>query len=793
MENSVRLTITGFIILLYGLLIISFAIMLATSGGSPFYIIMGLGLIVSGYLFIRKQVAGLWVYTVLLIITFIWTIYEVSFDKWQWIPRGITFVVIGIWLCLPFVFRQLKGPQKQIKLAAGVLSSSIIGIIILAIASWFVDPMQIDGTLPNNAKATSSIDPSRMAGDDWKAYGGSNLGQRYSTLKDINTSNVGQLKLAWEHHTGDLQGANDSSEYTFEVNPLKVNDTIYSCTPHNIVEALDPVTGAVKWRYDPKVQGSVVYEHQTCRGVSYYEDKPKSDGKNITRELCPRRIIATTGDARMFALNADNGALCTDFGNNGFVNLMEHQPNQNPDTYMLTSPAVISHDLAIIGGAIADNYYIDNPSGVIRAYNVHSGQLVWKWDPQAPNSTKPLQGKATYEPGSPNAWTVLAADDALGLVYVPLGNKSPDQFAVKRSAEVEKFTAALVALDVKTGQLRWSFKTINHDLWDRDLPAQPVLLDLNYQGKQAPAIIIPTKGGNLWVLDRRNGTPIYPVHEQQVSDQSDIKEEKPASTQPVSALNFTPPPLEEEDMWGITPIDQMLCRIKYRKSRYDKNPFTPPSVEGSIIYPGNTGVFNWGSIAVDPENQYLFATPVYMAFYYNVYPRPDYPQDADQRMVTSGPKPSGENLGGPYAVTLKPFLSPLGVPCQAPAWGVRVGVDLASGKTAWQQRNGSVKGEEFVGMRFPIPLPMGTITLGGPLITAGGVVFMAGTADSGFRAYDLKTGKLLWQTELPAGGQSTPMTYRGSDGKQYVLVAAGGHGSLGTPMGDSIIAYTIEP
>ncbi|UXM95391.1 membrane-bound PQQ-dependent dehydrogenase, glucose/quinate/shikimate family [Bartonella sp. HY329] len=782
------LIITGLVILLFGLAVAALGVQLTMVGGSPFYIIMGLGLIVSGFLLLRKKASGLWIYAFTLILTFIWTLYEVGFDKWQWIPRGVILVLLGLWLCLPFVSRPIKNNSQNTKPASRLLGGSLLVIILLAVVSWFIDPATFDGELPQNEKIASTIDPSRMAGDDWVAYGGSNLGQRYSTLKDIDTSNVGKLKLAWEHHTGDFQGKDDSSEYTFEVNPLKVNNTIYSCTPHNIVEALDPVTGKLKWRYDPRVKGSVVYEHQTCRGVSYHEDKQLVEGNH-----CPRRIIATTGDARMFAVNADNGEICSDFGNNGFVNLMEHQPNQNPDTFMMTSPAVISHDLAIIGGAIADNYYVDNPSGVIRAYDVHNGQLVWKWDAQKPNETKPLEGDATYEPGSPNAWTVMAADDELGLVYVPLGNKSPDQFGAKRSAEVEKFTAALVALDVKTGELRWSFKSINHDLWDRDLPSQPVLLDLDYQGKNAPAIIVPTKGGNLWVLDRRDGTPIYPVHEEKVSDKSDIKQETPAGTQPISALNFIPPVLEEKDMWGITPIDQMLCRITYRQSRYDRNPFTPPSLEGSIIYPGNTGIFNWGSVAVDPENQYLFGTPVNMAFRFSVYPRPDFPQNADERMVSTGPKPSGENLGGPFAVKLNAFLSPLGIPCQSPPWGLRVGVDLASGKTAWQQRNGSVEGQEFAGQRFPIPLEMGTISLGGPLITAGGIVFMAGTADSGFRAYELKTGKLLWETRLPAGGQSTPMSYRGADGKQYILVAAGGHGSMGSPMGDSILAYTLEP
>jgi quinoprotein glucose dehydrogenase len=795
--------ITGWIVALLGAAILAGGAWLASLGGSPFYVVMGLGLLVSAFLLIRRRQSALTVYAGLLILVFAWTLWEVGLDKWQWIPRGALITFIGLWMALPFVTGALRRADAvrgtRPTMAAGLLRGTVAVIAVLAIGAWFYDPLVVSGDLPAEASVTppATVGTPAYPTDDWTAYGGTNLGQRYSALTDINLDTVKNLKVAWEHHTGDLKGPDDASEYTFEATPLKVNGLLYLCTPHNIVEALDPETGALKWKYDPGLKPNAVYQHQTCRGVSYHDEatapasQPASAETAAAIAACPRRVIATTVDARLFAINADTGTLCPGFGTDGYVNLLDGMPNVREATYMQTSAPLVAKGLIVLGGSVADNYYKDNVSGVIRAYDVRTGQVVWKFDAGKPDETAPLAAGQTYEANSPVAWTTLSADEALGLVFVPFGNKSPDMFGQTRTPEDERFVDALTALDLATGQLRWTFQSSYHDLWDRDNPSQPTLIDLPVNGATVPSVVLPTKNGNLFVLDRRDGKPVLPVSEQQVSTETDVPNEKPSPVQPISSLNFTPPPLTETDMWGISPIDQILCRAEFNKRRYDGNPFTPPTIQGSITYPGNIGVFNWGSIAVDPVNKWLIGTPIRLAYLYNVLPRPA--GNTDERLVTKeGTRPINENMGGPYAISILNFRSGLGLPCQAPPWGMMVGVDLKTGKTAWVRRNGTVKDQKIMGLTWPIPMPMGIIAHGGTLTTAGGVSFTAATLDNYLRAYDMKSGEKLWQARLPAGGQATPMTYRGKDGKQYVVLAAGGHGSIGTTPGDSVIAYTLE-
>ncbi|PZO65999.1 MAG: membrane-bound PQQ-dependent dehydrogenase, glucose/quinate/shikimate family [Paracoccus denitrificans] len=795
----------GFTVGLFGLIMLFFAGKLAMAGGSWFYIVISIGLILSGIELMRRRQTGFLIYAGTLIVTFIWTIYEVGFDKWQWIPRGALLVFIGLILLIPIFARDIRRSGHPAAPGYPILGATIGGIVILGIISWFIDPAQTKGELPVAQNAGDpAVDPSGVPypADEWTAYGGTNLGQRYSALKDINLDNVKGLKVAWEHHTGDLRQADqDSGEYTFEATPIKADGRLYFCTPHNIVQALEPETGKLLWSFDPQMQRDPQYQHQTCRGVSWNDSSafaaPAGTDPAQTARLeaaiaeCPRRIVATTVDARLYTLNPETGALCKTFGTDGYVNLLEGMTDTERATYMETSAPLVTNDLIILGSAIADNYYENNPSGVIRAFDVRTGQVVWKFDAGDPTNTAPLQPGETYVPNSAVAWTQLSADENLGMVYVPFGNKSPDQIGVARTEEDYAMVDALAALDLRTGQLRWKYQTSLHDLWDRDNPSQPVLITLPHDGQDVPSVIVPTKGGNLFVLDRRTGAPVLPVSEMQVSTETDIPNEKPSPVQPMSSLTFTPPPLKESDMWGTTPFDQMACRKTFVENRYDGNPFTPPTLTGSIVWPGNIGVFNWGSVAVDPVNKWLIGTPQFLPYLYKLYPRPA--DDLDERLFSQpGQTPGNENLGGPYGISIKAFRSTLGVPCQAPPWGVRVGVDLTNGKTAWELRNGTVAGQKFLGVKFPIPFEMGMLAHGGTLTTAGGVAFTAASLDDVIRAYDMRDGTVLWKQKLPAGGQATPMTYRGKDGKQYVVLAAGGHGSLGTTLGDSVIAYTLE-
>ncbi|MBU4608991.1 PQQ-binding-like beta-propeller repeat protein, partial [Achromobacter sp. GG226] len=508
-----------------------------------------------------------------------------------------------------------------------------------------------------------------------------------------------------------------------------------------------------------------------------------------TNPSCAAMLFMPTADGRVIALNPDDGAICTNFGDGtGQINLWANMPNLNPGSYYSTSPVVVSRDRLVVAGTVLDNVSTTEPSGVIRGYDVRTGALVWNWDSGNPNETAPIGGDRTYLQNSPNSWSISSVDESLGLVYVPMGNQPPDQWGGNRSPAAEMYSSSVVALDLETGRVRWHYQTVHHDLWDYDVPAQPSLVDLTINGQTVPALVQPTKQGELFVLDRRSGQPVLPVNEEPVP-QGAAEGDTTAPTQPRSALSFDPPRLQGADMWGATIFDQLACRIKFHRLRYEGR-YTPPSEKGSLIYPGNFGTFNWGGVAIDPQRQIVFATPTRLAFVSQLVRREDdtslYVQ-GDERPEYSLPA-LNENFGAPFAVKLHPFMSALGLPCQAPPWGFVAGADLTTGDVAWMHRNGTVRDSS----PLPLPFKMGVPNLGGPMVTASGVAFLTSTLDYYIRAYDVATGDTLWQERLPAGGQATPMTYVGEDGRQYVLAVAGGHGSLGTKAGDYVIAYRID-
>ncbi|APG83818.1 quinoprotein glucose dehydrogenase Gdh [Sinorhizobium americanum CCGM7] len=775
------IVLTALLFALIGLVLGAGGTRLILLGGSPYYLITGLAFLLTALLLYRKSAAAIWVYTLMVLGSLAWAVWEVGFDWWQLGPRGGVIILLGFWLLAPWIRRPLgfiSPSGERYSAAAWPLALASLVAIGVALYSMTQDIHDIRGDLPADVVAANPNLGGNVPAGEWHHYGRTLFGQRYSPLAQIHRENVATLKVAWQYQTGDVKLPEDIGETTYQVTPLKVKDTLYLCTPHNWAIALDAATGRQKWKYDSNSGLNPDRQHQTCRGVTYWADPAAAAGS-----ACAERIYLPTSDARLIALDAANGTVCTGFADQGVLHLEQGMRYNPAGYYYSTSPPVAVAGKLIVGGAVNDNYSTQEQSGVIRAFDIKTGALIWNWDSGNPDQTAPLPPGQFYTTNSPNSWSVSSVDEALGLIYVPLGNQVPDQLGMGRSEHVEKYSSSIVALDINTGALRWFRQTVHHDLWDMDVPAQPALIDITREdGSVVPALVGPTKQGDVYVLDRRSGEPIIPVEEVPAPGGA-IAEDFTAPTQPVSGLTFMPPPLQERDMWGITMFDQLACRIEFLSLKYEGR-YTPPSLEGTLVYPGNFGTFNWGSVAVDPERQVMFGMPTYLAFTSRLVPREEIPPKGE------GEKGSEQGLnrneGAPYGVYMGPFLGPLRIPCQAPPWGYVAGANLRTGKIAYKHKNGTV----YDMTPLPLPLRLGVPGIGGPIVTKGGVAFLGATVDNFLRAYDVTTGDQLWQARLPAGGQATPMTYMVGE-KQYLLMVAGGHGSVGTKPGDYVIAYTL--
>jgi quinoprotein glucose dehydrogenase len=615
---------------------------------------------------------------------------------------------------------------------------------------------------------------------DWPAYGNDPGGMRHSALSQINRENVAKLKVAWVFHTGDISdGADGRKRSGFETTPIVVDGRLYLTTPFNRVIALDPNTGKQLWSHDPNVDQSLDYgDGLINRGVATWLD-PSAAGDRA----CKRRIFEATLDARLIALDAATGRPCEDFGASGQVDLRNVPGYQRANLgehmlgwYHMTSPPVTIDDMVIVGSAIDDNVRVDMPSGVVRAFDARSGALRWRWDPIAQNVPSTTSSWMT---GAANAWSVMTVDLARDLVFIPTGSASPGYYGGLRPGD-NKWANSVVALHARSGKLAWGFQLVHHDLWDYDTASAPLLATLLRAGQNVPVVIQGNKTGFLYVLDRDTGKPFFPVQERAVP-QSDIPGEQASPTQPFPLL---PPPLAPqhfsiEEAWGPTPSDREACKDTIGKLR-NEGVFTPPSLQGTLAVPGNLGGMNWSGYAFDPIRKLLIVNTNNLIARVRLIPRDKV--SSNNEVGNYGPQ-----RGTPYAMLRRFLQSPSDLPCGAPPWGTLTAVDMVKGTIRWQIPFGSMNA--FGGEHSSVP--PGSISLGGPITTDGGLVFMAGTPDSHIRAFNVETGRELWSAALPAAGNATPMTYE-MKGRQYLVVAAGGLQVIAEEsLGDAVVAFAL--
>ncbi len=783
-------------------------------GGSFVYLLSGVALAaVSALLILQRPLAAI-IYALLVAFWIVWSFIESGFDFLALLPRLAAFMVVGLWFVAPW-HRTAMGKTAENPVDAG--ERWVGGAIAVAAALLVVGAMQgypVASGTDNKVTGTGVT--------DWRHYGGTPGGQRFAQIDQINVANVGKLEKAWEFRTG--------VPYDFKQTPQMANGLVYLCTAGDTLIAIDSDTGEERWRHDTRTQVPGGLENastfaRTCRGLGYHEAPAGYTGE------CAKRIINGTVDARLIAVDALTGRRCESFGFGGEVNLASGLGYSPLGNFMVTSTPLIAGDKVVVGGWVTDNQQIGNPSGVLRAYDAITGQFAWAWDLGNPGYQGLPDEGGEFTRGTPNVWSNTAYDPELNLVYAPTGNSSPDYFDGKlRSKESEENASAIVAIDAATGQRRWVYQTVHRDIWDYDVPSQPVLVDVrkNGVGDPIPAVAQATKRGEIFLLDRRTGIPIYDTPELPVPQNPEAGEEV-AATQPFSRLPHFRDDRTEKDMWGLTPLDMLHCRIEFRKMRYDGH-FTPPmrggggygqredTWGGTFQYPGNAGGFNWGSVAVDADNGILIGAPMLMGNRIVLRSLEDRAADqafnAERRAAAAAAK--GDEHEGPpappagrggrqqspeaiahaqrfdqsqvlYRGDTAPFMSdwrlPLpwlkdsdnqllgtNLPCFEPPFSQIGAIDLNTNKLLWKRPLGSMKLSGPFGIATGLPFMVGTPLQGGTLATRGGLAFHAGSMDATFRAFDIRTGEVKWQVDLPGSAHATPMSYVGKNGKQYILI-----------------------
>jgi quinate dehydrogenase (quinone) len=778
------------LVLVFGLFLGIGGAYLLTLGGSPYFLLAGLGLLASAVLMFRCRTSGVWLYAAVMVLTVIWALADAGLAFWPLVSRLFAFGVLSLLVALAYPSLARAGGGARV--GRGSLGVAAVLAVVMAAAGAY---MFVPTPVIAQTEAAPAVQPvaAGQARKDWLHWGGSTSGDRFAALDQITKDNVKDLQVAWTAHTGDIPqstGAGAEDQNT----PLQVGNTLYVCTPYSKVIALDVDSGKERWRFDAKATAP---SWQRCRGLGYYAEPgaqaavPVSgvslDVNNAVAGACPRRLLLPTLDARLIAINADNGQPCADFGNKGTVDLSAGMGEVKPGWYQQTSTPLVAGNLVVVGGRVADNWSTDEPSGVVRAFDVHTGELAWAWDSGNPNITKLPPAGQTYTRGSANVWSAMAYDPKLDLVYMPTGNVTPDFWGGHRTAEEEKYASSIVAVEARTGKVRWHFQTTHHDLWDFDLPAQPLLYDVpNASGGTDPALVQISKQGEIFMLNRETGKPLAEVKELPVP-QGNLPGERYSPTQPFSTgmPSIGNATLKESDMWGATPFDQLLCRINFKSMRH-QGVYTPPGLDHALQMPGSLGGMNWGSVSVDPTSNYMFVNDMRLGLSNYQIPRDKMPKNASG--IEMGAVPM---VGTPYGAMRQRFLSQLGIPCQKPPFGTMTAIDLKTRKIVWQVPVGTVKDTGPLGIPLGLPIPIGMPTLGPSLATQSGLLFFAGTQDFYLRAFDTATGKEIWKARLPVGSQAGPMSYVSpATGKQYIVINAGG-ARQSPKRGDYVIAYAL--
>ncbi|EIZ86370.1 quinate/shikimate dehydrogenase [Methylobacterium sp. GXF4] len=763
----------GSVVALMGLALLAGGAYLAWLGGSWYFVVMGAAMLVSGILVAQRRREGALLYGAAFVLTGAWAVWEVGFAFWPLVSRLFALAVLACVVALLAPLLDRSGSVAWRRASLGLAAAVALALVATTLRAF--QPVPIIA-----ATEVAAVHPATQAGPqvDWAAWGNTNAGTRFAGLTQIDAANVAQLQPAWTFRTGDIAVSNGFGAED-QTTPLQIGDTVYVCTPNDIVIALDADTGAQRWRHDPKASAP---QWQRCRGLGYHDAGAAEGGK-----VCPRRLLLATIDARLIALDAATGQPCTDFGAGGTVDLKTDMGEVKSGFYTQTAAPLIAGDLVVVGGRVADNIETGEPGGVVRAYDVASGELRWAWDPGNPATTRLPPPGETYTRGTPNVWTSMAYDSALGLIYAPTGNATPDFFGGHRTAQDDATNSSIFALDAATGRPRWHVQLVHKDLWDFDVPAQPALYDLpDGNGGTVPGLIAATKHGQIFLLNRATGAPIAPITERPVP-QGNVPGEHYAPTQPYSDMpSIGTETLTEADMWGATPFDQLLCRIQFKTMRHEGT-FTPPGFDTALQMPGSLGGMNWGSTAIDMTRDYLIVNDMRLGLWNRLIPR---------EQVETG-KAAGTEMGlssmrgTPYVSLRNRFVSALNVPCQKPPFGTLTAIDLRARRIAWQVPLGTVEDTGPLGIKMHLPIPIGMPSLGGALVTGSGLIFFAGTQDYYLRAFDAATGREVWKGRLPVGSQGAPMTYRSpKTGRQYIVITAGG-ARQSPDRGDYVVAYAL--